>query len=121
MAKRLSEDDIRLAVAFGLLNIDRIDLLDDSQLSSLLSVRPSGILGRGKAIRTILQEAAGNVSTVLCDVPGMSDKKALLDEVLTGKTIAQWAREHGRSREAVSRRVWHDVTCWVAKEVQRLA
>lgn len=123
MSKRMSADELRGHVAWALLNLNRPDLLEDSPLLPLLNIRSNGVLwARGRALHELLRNAASRVSDGLADIPAMSRHRSLLDGVVQDdKSLSQWAREQGRSREGVSRRLWKEVTAWVAEEVERLA
>jgi hypothetical protein len=81
---RRSQDEIRVLVAEGLLNLDRPDLLDESNLLSVLDIREKGFLVRGKLLREQLLQAAGVLSQGLGDVPAMALHKSLLDHVVEG-------------------------------------
>lgn len=123
MGKRASAEEIRSHVSSALLNINRPDLLEDSALLGILGIRVSGSLwAGGRALRQLLQEAVAGVANGLADIPAMSPHRSLLQEVaLEGKSLSQWSRERGRSREGVSRGPWRDVTEWVADELERLS
>src|SRR4051794_25404539 len=100
MARRIRRVELRSYVSFGLLNIGRVDLLDDaSELADALGIRNDGSFwGRGKALREKLLDAAGVVSAGLSDSGTMAEKKAILDDVVAGKSLSRIAREMGKNR-----------------------
>lgn len=119
MARRVSDDELRLWVAEALHDVNRPDLLEDSPLVTHFDIRGSGFWAKGKALRVLLLEAGASVSRGLDGVPGMEEKKCLLDDVMAGKSISAWAKEHGKRRDGVSRRMWKDVSEWVSEELEQ--
>lgn len=109
-------------VAWALLNLDRPDLLEDCELAGLLNLRTEGgFWSQGKAVRSLLLEAAALVLQGLDDIPAMQERKCLLDDVIQGKSLSQWSREHHRTREGVSKGMWRDICDWVADALDELA
>ena len=122
MARRYAPDEVRSMVASALHQLDRPDLLEDSELVLQLSSQGhDGYWPRGRALRELLMRATKRVSDEMSDIGSFCERKSLLDAVVSGQPIAQWAREHGRTREAVSRGMWREVCELVADEAQRLA
>lgn len=122
MARRYTPDEVRSMVASAMHQLDRPDLLEDSALTVYFNLQGrGGYWPRGRALRELLLQAAARVSAELADIPGFAEKQSLLNDVVSGKPIASWAREHRRTREAVSRGMWKELCELVADEAARLA
>lgn len=109
-------------VAVALHQLGWPDLLEDSELVAHFGIHGGGgYWSRGRALGVLLARAAQRVSDELSDVASFAERRSLLDAVVSGQSIARWAREHGRTRAAVSRGMWREVCELVADEAGRLA
>ena len=71
-------------------------------------------------MRTHLLTAATELANRLQGDGKVAILRAVLEGVCAGKSIAQIAREHGKTREHFSRTYWVQATALVAREIAAL-
>jgi hypothetical protein len=124
--QRLTERELRAAVAHALLHLWDIPCLADSPLTALPVVQrrsqanPRLLFAEGHALAAYLHETVADVIVQLEGEGKIAILRDLLQGVCTGKSIAQVAREHGRSREHFSRHHWYRATSLVARQISTL-
>jgi hypothetical protein len=121
--QRLTERELRAAVAHALLHLWDIPTLADSPLAALPVVqrRCQGnerlLFCEGVALAAYLREIVADMIDRLPGDGKVAVLRNLLQGVCDGKSIAQLAREHGRTREHYSRQYWPKVAALVAHEI----
>lgn len=114
----LSREQLRLEVARALRHVVDPFALEESRLAQLVSGERAdrGCLGRGIALSTLLRQAVQGAVARL-EQAGLRSHSDLLQAVISGSSIAAWAREHKVTREHVSRTLWRQTTAAVAREL----
>src|SRR5689334_3789074 len=119
---RWSHEEFRVLIGRALLDLGDIPRLADSPLVELPEVRRRAagstmIFGEGVALDAYLREQVSGVIARLHGTGKVAILRSILEGVCAGKSIAQIAREHGRTRSFFSRHYWAAATRVVAQEV----
>jgi len=110
-------------VAKALLDFDDLASLSDNPLCELPDVEEGAsnsraLFAEGVTLQAVLKSAVADVIDRLPPGdPRMERIRATLQGVLQSRSIAQIARQHGRSREYWSRSYWKRAVNLVAREL----
>lgn len=117
--RRIPREKARLLVAIALRNLNKLPILEESELIDLLDIHGDGkgYWPRASILREKIKVATNNVIEKLADEPAFNKHCQLLAAVLSGDSISAFAAQQGVSRELISRSLWKVATDFVRKEL----